>query len=209
VKEALLAALAPPTAKAVLDAALVHAGLAQVPEDPVLARRFVRHALDRAIVLRSGREAADAVLERLEPMMAMAESQVQANTHAARGRAGPRAVLIASLDPNHATVLGARLGPGLSVTPTTNVLELMVALEAQRDRQPIVVIDGVLPPVEPISLTAMLPHDVPGLTVVLWGIHRDILREIEAGLPTAQQFFACGAGSSVGDLVELLEGLPG
>jgi hypothetical protein len=215
VGEAVESLLPPPAARMVLDVALLLDGRDRVPEEADAARSFVRGPLKRALEVCASNDAAEAVVERLEPILEMASSHVrrrrvddsQVVSTTPRPSSVERVVLVSSLDRTSVHGLARGLTGQASVKQVSNVFDLMSALEEHRLHRPAVVVDCSLPAIDPTVLATMLPHDIEGLLIILWGATERLVSDLEEIAPISRSFLVCAADANHDDLATLLRTL--
>lgn len=203
------------TARMVLDVALLLDGRDRVPEEAGAASTFVRGPLRRAIEVCASTDTAEAVLGRLEPILEMASSHVRRRVDDSRvvSTSSPpkvddaRVVLISSLDRTSIHGLSRGLAGFASVKQVTNVFDLVSALEEHRARRPAVIVDCSLAAIDPTVLATMIPPDVEGLMVVLWGATEKLVEDLESIAPIARTFLVCAADANHDDIATLLRAL--
>jgi hypothetical protein len=218
VREALEGIVSREKAGTVLDVALMLDGRSNVPEEAATAIDFVYGPLRKALEVFVDDSAADAMIERLDPILTMIGSHVRRREDESGVRGGSTSALESSKPVEMETVLVAshdRTGiQGIArvlfgraiVRQIGNVFDLVSALEANRRGAPVIIVDCSLPAIDPAALTSMLPlhQDV---RVILWGatdLHRS---RLERAFPFAKSFFFVPGHTSHTDLAALVESL--
>ncbi len=211
VGEAMESLLPAPTARMVLDVALLLDGRDRVPEEASSARTFVLGPLRRALEVCATPDTASAVVERLEPILEMAASHVRRRVvddsrvvETSSPVPAERVVLVSSLDRTSVHGLSRQLFGVAVVKQVSNVFDLVSALEEHRRERPAVVVDCSLPAIDPTVLATMVPPDIEGLTVILWGANERLVCDIECVAPIARTFVVCAADANHGDLAVLI-----
>ncbi len=211
VREALEAIVSHEKATTVLDVALMLDGRRDVPEEAARAIDFVYGPLRKALEVYVDDAAADAMIERLDPILTMIGSHV-------RRRADDSGVQVAATTELHPSVLVAshdrtgiqgiaRLLFGRAVVrQVSNVFDLVSALEANRRGTPVIIVDCSLPAVDPTTLSSMLPlhHEA---RVILWGATDHEKSRLESAFPFARSFLHVPGHTSHADIAALVESL--
>ncbi|MBW2462244.1 MAG: hypothetical protein JRH11_11410 [Deltaproteobacteria bacterium] len=221
VQEALSAVLAPDQARLVFDMALMFAQLGAVPEEASRARTFVDDSLRRAIESYVGSDAAESVVEGLEPILSMMGSHIRMRSDepptAQSGEtatpllppvsvpiAQSRLILVSSLDRTSIQGIARQLFATARVRQIRNVFELLTAVEMNTGEAPVMVVDCSLPAVDPMTLATMLPAEIQEAKVVLWGATRRQRDELEKEAPIARFWVPCPSTTNHDQLAELL-----
>jgi hypothetical protein len=220
VREALEGIVSHEKARIVLDVALMLDGRAHVPEEASHAIDFVYGPLRKALEVFVDDSAADALIERLDPILTMIGSHVRRRDDESGVQdARPRSltpvertelatVLVASHDRTGIQGIARVLFGRAFVRQVGNVFDLVSALEANRHGTPVIVVDCSLPAIDPAALTSMLPLHQDA-RVILWGA-TDIQRSrLEAAFPFVRTFLCVPGHTSHTDIAALVESIVG
>jgi hypothetical protein len=160
---------------------------------------------------------ADVVLERLEPILAMAESHVRLRDDESGvqlsapppAMAAPRerVVLMSSLDRTSVQALARQLVNRAKVRQVASVFDLISAIEAHYSDDPTIIIDCSLPAVDPMTLASMLPMHLDEVQVVLWGATQRQRVALEHEMPVARHWVPCPSTANHDELAMLIEHL--
>lgn len=236
VREVLGSVLAPDLRDRVLEDALERGRESTVPEEAERARDFVEGPLRAIVFEQVGLEAADAVMEGLDPILEMAGSHVRmkdarrADDTQVEPRRAPstipappaedeipgedshvtatvRPVMMATLDRTGVDGVARCLVGRAEVRQVSDVFDLVSAMDANAVRAPLLVIDCCLPAVDPATVATMLPVVPRGSRVILWGATERMRADLEMVAPGAAEWIACAADATHEDLASLLASL--
>jgi hypothetical protein len=188
--EALSLVFAPNRVEMILNLALMISQRGIVPEEAQRARDFVYGPLLKAIAEHGHEGDADVVLERLEPILAMAESHVRLRDDESGvqlsapppAMAAPRerVVLMSSLDRTSVQALARQLVNRAKVRQVASVFDLISAIEA---------------------------HYSDEVQVVLWGATQRQRVALEHEMPVARHWVPCPSTANHDELAMLIEHL--
>lgn len=229
VREVLGSVFAPQLRDRIFDEALRRSSQITVPEEAERARDFVEGPLCEAVQELAGYEAAEAVVEGLDPILQMAGSHVRVRDRADDtqvterdrkstvpvpapddepfGRAAPRPrVLMATLDRTGIEGVARFLVSVAEVRQVADVFDLVAGMD-ERGVTPLLVIDCCLPAVDPTTVATMLPVLPPRARVILWGATERMRAELELLSPAVERWIACAPDATHEDLATLLKSL--
>lgn len=233
VREVLGSVFAPDLRDRILEDALDRGRESTVPEEAARARDFVEGPLRATIFEHGGIEAADAVMEGLDPILEMAGSHVRMKdtrrvdeTQVEPRRApstipapaaddeipgedshvtaAQRPVMMATLDRTGVDGVARCLVGRAEVRQVGDVFDLVSAMDVHSSRAPLLVIDCCLPAVDPATVATMLPVVPRGSRVILWGATERMRADLELVAPAAAEWIACAADATHEDLASLL-----
>lgn len=235
VREVLGSVFAPDVRDRLFDAALERGRESTVPEEAERARDFVEGPLRAAVFEHAGPEAAEAVMEGLDPILEMAGSHVRMKDtrradetqierrgpstvpapapedelpgEASQVTAAARPVMMATLDRTGVDGVARCLVGRAEVRQVSDVFDLVSAMDAHSSRAPLLVIDCCLPAVDPATVATMLPVVPRGSRVILWGATERMRADLEMIAPSASDWIACAADATHEDLASLLASL--
>ncbi len=184
VVEALDRIASPDARDSVLYMALADGGLETVPEDPTHLRRFALGPLRRAIELTIGREAAEAVITDLGPILERAQTTLTSGVRRRAVKSAECALLVATADPARARELDSLAPAGTILKVASDVFALVTSLDILREADLAIVVDCTMPSVRPAGLVTLARILPPTARVVLWGFSDELGAEAtDEGLP--------------------------
>lgn len=160
---------------AILDAALLDAGHAEVPDDPASFGSFACGALRDAVEQVLGEDAAAAVITDLSPAFAHDGASTSSGVRRRKGAslAAPSQdapiVLVASANPHDADALVSRLKDRAKVIAAYDVFALLSAASRHLTSPLTVLLDDAMPAVRPSTLTTLARVLPPGTRIITWG----------------------------------------
>jgi len=212
--EVLDSVLAPHVSRRVYERALEIACRTTVPEEAERTRDFAEGPLLEAVKAIAGLEAAEAVMEGLDPILVMAGSQVREKDEGdprlvstqppPMKRPEPTPVLMATVDRTGIEAIGRKLVGRAVVRQVADVFDLVNAVDARSGEPLVLVIDCCVPAIDPSTVATMLPVLPEGMRVVLWGASERMREELEPLTDAASDWISCAPNADHDDLATLL-----